>query len=82
MMPAWHQRVPMSRHLEESETARKLQLYASSSSRFILLFVNSTIITYHMSQDLDQYPMVTNVHSASEYSIVSIITAVAHFTVF
>ena len=30
MMPAWHQLVSMSGHLEESETARKLQLYATS----------------------------------------------------
>ena len=30
MMPAWHQLVPMSGHVEESETARKLQLYATS----------------------------------------------------
>ena len=30
MMPAWHQLVPISGHVEESETARKLQLYATS----------------------------------------------------
>ena len=30
MMPAWHQLVSMSGHEEESETARKLQLYATS----------------------------------------------------
>ena len=30
MMPAWHQLVSMSGHVEESETARKLQLYATS----------------------------------------------------
>ena len=30
MMPAWHQLVSMSGHGEESETARKLQLYATS----------------------------------------------------
>ena len=29
MMPAWHQLVPMSGHVEESETARQLQLYAT-----------------------------------------------------
>ena len=29
-MPAWHQLVPMSGHVEESATARKLQLYATS----------------------------------------------------
>ena len=29
-MPAWHQLVPISGHVEESETARKLQLYATS----------------------------------------------------
>ena len=29
-MPAWHQLVSMSGHVEESETARKLQLYATS----------------------------------------------------
>ena len=31
MMPAWHQLVSMSGHVEESETARKLQLYATST---------------------------------------------------
>ena len=30
MMPAWHQLVSMSGHVEESERARKLQLYATS----------------------------------------------------
>ena len=30
IMPAWHQLVPISGHVEESETARKLQLYATS----------------------------------------------------
>ena len=30
MIPAWHQLVPISGHVEESETARKLQLYAAS----------------------------------------------------
>ena len=30
MMPAWHQLVSMSGHVEESETARKLQLYMTS----------------------------------------------------
>ena len=30
MMPAWHQLVSMSGHVEESEKARKLQLYATS----------------------------------------------------
>ena len=30
MMPVSHQLVPMSGHVEESETARKLQLYATS----------------------------------------------------
>ena len=30
MLPAWHQLVSMSGHVEESETARKLQLYATS----------------------------------------------------
>ena len=30
MMPAWHQLVSMSGHVEESETARKLQLYETS----------------------------------------------------
>ena len=30
MIPAWHQLVPISGHVEESETARKLQLYATS----------------------------------------------------
>ena len=30
MMPAWHQLVSMPGHVEESETARKLQLYATS----------------------------------------------------
>ena len=30
MMPAWHQLVSMSGHVEESETARKFQLYATS----------------------------------------------------
>ena len=30
MMTAWHQLVPISGHVEESETARKLQLYATS----------------------------------------------------
>ena len=30
MMPAWHRLVSMSGHVEESETARKLQLYATS----------------------------------------------------
>ena len=30
MMPGWHQLVSMSGHVEESETARKLQLYATS----------------------------------------------------
>ena len=30
MMPAWHQLVSMSGRVEESETARKLQLYATS----------------------------------------------------
>ena len=29
-MPAWHQLVPIPGHVEESETARKLQLYATS----------------------------------------------------
>ena len=31
MMQAWHQLVPMSGHVEESETAKKLQLYATST---------------------------------------------------
>ena len=30
MMPEWHQLIPMSGLVEESETARKLQLYATS----------------------------------------------------
>ena len=30
MIPAWHQLVPISGHVEESETVRKLQLYATS----------------------------------------------------
>ena len=30
MIPAWHQLVSISGHVEESETARKLQLYATS----------------------------------------------------
>ena len=30
MIPAWHQLVPILGHVEESETARKLQLYATS----------------------------------------------------
>ena len=30
MIPGWHQLVPISGHVEESETARKLQLYATS----------------------------------------------------
>ena len=30
MMPEWHQLVPISGHVEESETAKKLQLYAIS----------------------------------------------------
>ena len=30
MIPGWHQLVPLSGHVEESETARKLQLYATS----------------------------------------------------
>ena len=30
IMPAWHQLVSMSGHVEESETARNLQLYATS----------------------------------------------------
>ena len=44
MIPAWHQLVPISGHVEESETARKLQLYATSiktsvSTRLLKLFV-------------------------------------------
>ena len=42
MMPAWHQLVSMSGHVEESETARKLQLYATSIYQ-VHSFVNSTI---------------------------------------
>ena len=30
MMPEWHQLVSMSGHVEESEAARKLQLYETS----------------------------------------------------
>ena len=30
MIPAWYQLVPISGHVEESETARNLQLYATS----------------------------------------------------
>ena len=43
MIPAWHQLVPISGHVEESETARKLQLYATSiktsvSTRLLIVF--------------------------------------------
>ena len=31
MMPGWHQLVPVSGHVKESETAKKLQLYAIST---------------------------------------------------
>ena len=42
MMPEWHQLVRMSGHVEESETARKLQLYATSIGQ-VHSFVNWTI---------------------------------------
>ena len=35
MIPAWHQLVPISEHVEESETARKLQLYATSIKTYV-----------------------------------------------
>ena len=41
-MPEWHQFAPMPGHVEESETAKTLQLNATTSPRFIVLFVNST----------------------------------------
>ena len=33
MMPAWHHRVPMSEHIEKSETARKLRVHATAVSQ-------------------------------------------------
>ena len=43
-MPAWHQLVPISGHVEESETARKLQLYATS----IKTSVSTRLIPYQL----------------------------------
>ena len=47
-MPAWHQLVPISGHVEESETAKKLQLYATSikTSVSTRLIIYSCILIY------------------------------------
>ena len=42
-MPAWHQLVPVSGHVEESETAKNCIYARFPCSKFILLLVNSTI---------------------------------------
>ena len=57
MIPAWHQLVPISGHVEESETARKLQLYATSiktsvSTRLlIILILQDDLITLEKWQN-------------------------------
>ena len=47
MMPVWHQLVPMSGHVEESETARKLQLYATSIKTFVSTRLYKTAVRGH-----------------------------------
>ena len=47
MIPAWHQLVPISGHVEESETARKLQLYATSIKTSVSTrLIYSEILTF------------------------------------
>ena len=50
MIPAWHQLVPISGHVEESETARKLQLYATSIKTSV-----STRLSEHTEWTLQLY---------------------------
>ena len=72
MIPAWHQLVPISGHVEESETARKWQLYATSiktsvSTRLFLKFLSllrinfspksSTIFVQLISKSLNSCPI-------------------------
>ena len=44
MIPVWHQLVPISGHVEESETARKLQLYATSIKTSVSTRLEITVI--------------------------------------
>ena len=46
MIPEWHQHVSMSGYVEESETAIKLQLYATSVFQVHSFVVNSTNMAY------------------------------------
>ena len=52
MMPEWHQLVSMSGHVEESETARKLQLIATTSIYQVHSFVCQ--LDYIFSEDVFQ----------------------------
>ena len=55
MIPGWHQLVPISGHVEESETARKLQLYATSikTSVSTRLIQEINILTWQLNRDRD-----------------------------
>ena len=46
MMPAWHQRVPMSGDVEEQKQQENCNHTIQPSFRFIPLFVNVTIILF------------------------------------
>ena len=72
MMPEWHQLVLMSGHLEGSKTAKNCNSTRLQSSRFIRLFVNSTICSYLQSNYSMRNPKshkhVTLYFSSSEIS--------------
>ena len=46
MIPTWHELVPISGHVKESETARKLQLYATSIKTSVSTRLNIGILMY------------------------------------
>ena len=65
MIPAWHQLVPISGHVEESETARKLQLYATSIKTSV-----STRLLYEFH--MCNFPNQCKVANLSRYAVVPV----------
>ena len=57
MIPAWHQLVPISGHVEKSETARKLQLYATSIKTSVSTrLLGMKITKLHRTLEFNQEP--------------------------
>ena len=80
MMPAWHQLVSMSGHVEESETARKLQLYATSIYQvhsFVCQLDYQENVNYDAKNESIQIPTLQKYDKVTQLTVLFVINTQA-----